>query len=163
MSIQIRPMRPGEEQAVSRIYALSWQSAYRGILPEEYLRALPEDRWVALLQNPPFHSLVLAQGDALLGTCGVSAARDAALAGWGEIVSLYLLPAWQGRGYGRALLQAGREALRAQGLSRHTLWVLAENRAARAFYERQGFRSSGDTLEEEIGGRPFTLLRYLAL
>ena len=34
---------------ISRIYARSWKSAYRGIVPQEYLDALPEDRWAPLM------------------------------------------------------------------------------------------------------------------
>jgi GNAT superfamily N-acetyltransferase len=51
---------------------------------------------------------------------------------------LYVAPAWQGRGIGRALLaraMADHRAMEA-GLS---LWVFAENRRARALYGRVGF------------------------
>jgi RimJ/RimL family protein N-acetyltransferase len=52
---------------------------------------------------------------------------------------LYLAPAWRRRGIGSTLLA---EALAAHG-GRLSLRCLARNHAARAFYERHGFRATG--------------------
>lgn len=75
-------------------------------------------------------------------------------------MSLYLLPAYIGRGYGKALLAAAVEALPAQGCRSVLLWVLAENRRARAFYERAGFHPGGAAMETVTGGKPLEELRY---
>src|SRR6201986_2388512 len=41
----LRPAEPDDAAAVARVHVCSWQIAYRGLLPEEYLDALaPEDR-----------------------------------------------------------------------------------------------------------------------
>ncbi|MFD6418241.1 GNAT family N-acetyltransferase [Streptomyces sp. NPDC060194] len=50
-----------------------------------------------------------------------------------------LLPAWQGRGYGRALMERLRVALVADGVPAVHLCMVAANTAARAFYDRLGF------------------------
>ena len=77
-------------------------------------------------------------------------------AGFGEdpalgpvLFHLYLAPAWHRRGIGAALLA---EALAAHG-GRLSLRCLARNRAARAFYERHGFRAAafGDGADTEEG------------
>lgn len=83
------------------------------------------------------------------------------MAGWGEVVSLYLLPSHMGRGLGRQLLAAALDALRRRGFPRAYLWVLEENRAARRFYERFGLRAGGQTLECAIGGRTLRECQYL--
>jgi GNAT superfamily N-acetyltransferase len=50
-----------------------------------------------------------------------------------------LLPGWQRRGYGRALMGAFLAALRAQGVGAVHLGMVTANTPARAFYDRLGF------------------------
>ena len=88
-----------------------------------------------------------------MGTSSVCPSRWEGCPGFGEIVSLYLLPEYMGRGFGKALLEAAVEALAGQGFREVLLWVLEENRRARRFYERAGFSCSGDRREDEIGGK----------
>lgn len=60
-----------------------------------------------------------------------------------EIVRIYALRAWQGRGVGAALMRAAIKA--ARGLGGETVWlgVWEHNPKARVFYERWGFRPVG--------------------
>ncbi|MHC3475487.1 GNAT family N-acetyltransferase [Streptomyces sp. 7R007] len=50
-----------------------------------------------------------------------------------------LLPEWQGRGHGRALMRAFLQALQDQGVPAVHLCMLTANTPARAFYDRLGF------------------------
>jgi ribosomal protein S18 acetylase RimI-like enzyme len=50
-----------------------------------------------------------------------------------------ILPEYQGRGYGRGLMQAELAALRRAGAPRVFLGMLTANAAARTFYEKVGF------------------------
>ncbi|MFG2629532.1 GNAT family N-acetyltransferase [Streptomyces sp. NPDC048473] len=50
-----------------------------------------------------------------------------------------LLPAWQRKGYGRALMRTFLAALRAKGVETVHLSMLRANTPARAFYDRLGF------------------------
>ncbi|MCX4537076.1 GNAT family N-acetyltransferase [Streptomyces sp. NBC_00841] len=50
-----------------------------------------------------------------------------------------LLPAWQRKGYGRALMRTFLTALRAKGVGAVHLSMLTANTPARAFYDRLGF------------------------
>ncbi|MFF7280392.1 GNAT family N-acetyltransferase [Streptomyces griseorubiginosus] len=50
-----------------------------------------------------------------------------------------LLPGWQGRGYGRALMTALFRALHERGVAAVHLCMLSANTPARAFYDRLGF------------------------
>ncbi|MEV4637125.1 GNAT family N-acetyltransferase [Actinoplanes sp. NPDC049548] len=50
-----------------------------------------------------------------------------------------LLPEWQGKGWGRALIAAFLDGLRAAGVARVHLGMAERNTAARAFYDRVGF------------------------
>ncbi len=51
-----------------------------------------------------------------------------------------LLPGWQGRGWGRALMDRFLSGLHAAGVSRVHLGMRPSNVAARAFYDRLGFK-----------------------
>ena len=57
----------------------------------------------------------------------------------------------EGRGVGRALLKAAEDWGRANGLSKLTLAVFTDNRHAKAFYERQGWRPELETWYKELG------------
>jgi ribosomal protein S18 acetylase RimI-like enzyme len=57
----------------------------------------------------------------------------------GHITDLIVAPEGEGRGVGRALMEWGEEWARAQGYDWLTLSVFAENRRARALYERSGY------------------------
>ena len=96
----------------------------------------------------------------IVGTAYIACARDEERAGYGEIVSLYLLPEATGKGYGRQLMLAALDKCRQDGMTAACLWVLAENHHARGFYERMGFRASGRTKTEAIGGDLLPLTEY---
>lgn len=139
--------------AVSGIYEASWKYAYRDILPGEYLESIPAGRWVSGLDFSDRIHLVMLDGGRYIGAACCCASRFSEFDGWGEIVSLYLLPSYMGRGCGRPLLEAAVSALAAQGYRNAFLWVLEENRRARAFYERMGFQHSGVCRADVIGGK----------
>lgn len=50
-----------------------------------------------------------------------------------------LLPAWQGRGHGRALMHTLLRALQDKGVPAVHLSMVTANTPARAFYDRLGF------------------------
>ena len=50
--MEIRKLHAGDDLfAVSRVYEESWRGAYRGLLPQEYLDALPAGNWVPYLEQ----------------------------------------------------------------------------------------------------------------
>ena len=159
--MEIRTIQSTDIGHVSSIYAQSWKAAYAGIVPQEYLDALKEDRWSPILTKSPFTSLVLLDGGRYVGTSAFGQARDAAMQGWGEIVSIYLMPQYFGLGYGDKLLDAVVSFLKQEGYGGIYLWVLAENRRARRFYERHQFRHNGDTKCIKIGGEDLPEVRYV--
>ena len=97
--------------AISRIYALSWKAAYKNIVPQQYLDELPENRWTNVLRNSVYDNFVMIKNDEYIGTSGICAARDEKMNGWGEIMSIYLLPEYFGKGLGKPLLENSISAL----------------------------------------------------
>ena len=159
--MEIRPLRETDSRLeVSRIYEESWKTAYRDIVPQAYLDGIPAGHWAEALDRAGWDTLVLTEGERLIGTSSVCASRWPDWAGFGEVVSLYLLPEFMGRGCGKALLAAAVNRLAGQGFQEVLLWVLEENRRARRFYERAGFAAPGDFLVDEIGGKPLREVLY---
>ena len=117
-------------------------------------------KWVPYLEQAGRESLLLLKGEKIVGTASCCASRTPELAGWGEIVSLYLLPEYWGNGWGKALLSAAVKQLESMGYRDLFLWVLEGNQRARAFYECMGFRPSGAYTEDEIGGMPVREIQY---
>ncbi|ROT27995.1 GNAT family N-acetyltransferase [Micromonospora sp. HM5-17] len=65
--------------------------------------------------------------------------------GWLMVVAMWTEPSWRGRGIGRQILAHVTGWAGTRGLRCH-LWVADGNPAARALYERYGFRSDGETM-----------------
>lgn len=146
---------------ISRVYAQSWKTAYKGIVPQDYLDAIVDNRWSPYLKYDLARLILAVDGDQIMGSTTYRAARDEAYDGWGEIISLYLLPAYYRRGVGTKLFQTAVDALRAEGYANIYLWVLEENAPARRFYEKNGFCFSGDVMTVKIGGTPLRECRYI--
>lgn len=60
------------------------------------------------------------------------------------LVDIGLLPAWRGKGIGRALLENVQQEARVSGAASIRLHVAQNNPAARRLYERSGFVATGD-------------------
>lgn len=157
--MEIRRLRESDSRLeVSRIYEESWKFAYQGIIPQNYLDGIPAGLWAQALDGRD--SLVLTEDGVPIGTACVCPSRWPDWPGFGEVVSLYLLPEHMGRGCGGPLLEAAVEMLAEQGFRDVLLWVLEENRRARRFYEQHGFSSAGDFMEQEIGGELLREMLY---
>lgn len=157
----IRNLRRSDDRlAVSRVYEESWKYAYRGIIPEDYLNSIPAGRWAAKLDDPGMRNLVMIEGEAIIGAASYCPARAAGMEGFGEIVSIYLLPEYMGKGCGAKLLAAAIDGLRQMDFHDIYLWVLEENLPARRFYEKHGFFAADIYLADNIGGRPLREVQY---
>ncbi len=124
---------------VSRVYAQSWKAAYRGIVPQDYLDGIPENRWSKILANGLSHLWIVSDGDRIVGSSTYAPARDEKYGGWGEIISIYLLPEYFHLGIGTKLLLASMNGLFSMGYRDLYLWVFEDNRSAHRFYEKNGF------------------------
>ena len=148
-------------EAIGEIYAQSWKTAYCGIVPQNYLDGLHGGMWAGVLSDSQYDAFVVCEDGKYIGASSICAARDEAMAGYGEIVSIYLLPEYFGKGYAAPLFNHVVNALLEKGYKDMYLWVLQENARAQKFYEKQGFSKHGDTLSFEIEGKEITDIRYI--
>ena len=151
--MEIRYVRPDDSLlAISNIYERSWKYAYQNIIPQDYLDSIPTGRWANSITKNGMKSLVL-----------IGKSRWEKYSDYGEIVSIYLLPEYIGKGYGASLLEKCVEELKNLGFDRILLWVLEENSRARSFYERNGFTCSGEYMNDTIGGKELKEVMYTYL
>ena len=82
----------------------------------------------------------------------------------GSVISatlLYMLPEASRKGFGGALLEECLCRMRQEGYTRFYLWAFDGNEAADRFYQKHGFRVSGESVSYSIGGAPVRELRYV--
>ena len=151
-----------EFSEVSNIYAKSWKAAYQGIVPQAYLDKLTSESWTMALKNSPFLNYILRDDGVLVAASAIGKARDSKYDGYGEIVSIYVLPEYFGKGYGTALFRFMTEKLPTLGYDKMYLWVLKENYRARRFYEKMGFKFNGDEKSTEICGEKLIEVCYIS-
>ena len=164
----VRAAEAGDAAQLAAVHVRSWQAAYRGLLPQEYLDQLnPADRaerWRRTLHGsslPQAGVLVAADDDQLLGFAGFGPSRDQnEEARVGELQSIYLLPQAWGAGLGQRLMAAVLEQLAAAGYAQATLWVLESNVRARRFYAMGGWAADGAVMQDVSRGFPVTEVRY---
>jgi len=120
-----------------------------------------EGRWMAerLLDEGTWALLALAGSDpvghiaftpARLRRAGQPWASATTIPGLGHLWQLFVLPAWWGRGVAPVLHAAAITELRAQGYEAVRLYTPALHARARRFYERRGWRASGEEWNEDL-------------
>ncbi|HVV27416.1 MAG TPA: GNAT family N-acetyltransferase [Rhizomicrobium sp.] len=139
----VRLARPEDAADLARIYIDSWHDTYAGVISHALLSAMSlrghTARWRAAIRG---HGTVLVAEDAQHGPVGLASlgpVRDASLGFEGEVYTLYVDPAFLGRGAGRALLTGAFDALKDRKLRSCLIWAHARNNAC-FFYEAMGGR-----------------------
>lgn len=153
----IRQATLQDAPAIARVHVESWQSTYRGLIPDSYLDKLSttarERMWTRILSATDDSSIVLVAVDEsgeIVGFINGGPERDNDPIYTAELYAIYLLDSCHGHGTGRALTQALTAHLVQLGYTTMLVWVLADNPTA-GFYQHLGahyLRSKRD----EIGG-----------
>ncbi len=161
----VREAREEDVDAIARVHIDAWKTQYRGIVPDAHLDALTYEaratRWrtiVPTLAENRRHLLVAERDGAILGFASGGAEREQGAPFDGEVYALYVDPARQRAGVGRAVFEASLVRLRDEGHRRIRVWVLSKN-PARGFYERLGGRACG-TKTDTIGGATLEEIAY---
>ncbi len=164
-TIDIRAATSVDASAIAEIHVASWRATYPGIMPASYLAGLSvEQRTIAwrdvLDAGRPRVALAFTEGEPR-GWIAYGPTRDSDKdPAWGEIEAIYLHPSHCDLGIGAALVAHARRSLHDAGHRWVSLWVLVENRRAKAFYEREGFVAEHDAKTFEIDGVPIEEIRY---
>jgi threonine dehydratase len=167
LRLTIRPLRPGDAEALGAVHVRAWQTAYRGLLPDAYLANLTAAQraahWAEVLGREPRPRgarLGAEQDGRVVGFILVGAAPGDAASRTGEVYALNVEPDSWGAGVGQALLAAGVGHLRDSGFAEAILWVHPGNVRARRFYEAAGWRPDGVGRRQELLGVEVDEIRY---
>ena len=146
---------------ISNIYENSWKYAYKGIVPQDYLDGIPKGRWAKSISREGMHNLVVTDNDKFVGTAGFCKSRWEKYSDFGELVSIYFLPEYIGKGYGKNLLDRCLDELKEMGFYKVLLWVLEDNFRARRFYSKNGFVCTDEYIDDNIGGKDLREIMYI--
>ncbi|HYZ56827.1 MAG TPA: GNAT family N-acetyltransferase [Streptosporangiaceae bacterium] len=147
----VRPATLADADAIGLVHVRSWQSAYRGKIPQDYLDgldpALRSQVWRrALEQGDPARGGVLVsvvEGGGITGFASFGPSRDGDTDPrmTGEVFAIYAAPGAWGTGTGRALMGGAVAELARLGYADAILWVLDANDRARRFGRLPGSRT----------------------
>lgn len=163
-SLQLRRAVGADARAVAEVHVASWQFAYRGILPSEFLDELDVKRRAILYSfdstRPEDPVTWIAVDRDVVGFVTTSGCRDADANGSGEIQALYVAPSRWRCGVGRELLNKGEHLLAEMEFAEASLWVLEANDRARLFYEARGWEPDGAIKTLSFTGVDVAEVRY---
>lgn len=160
--MEIRHLNQNDSKVeISNVYEESWKYAYKGIIPQCFLDSIPRGKWAASLEEKGRNTLVMFDNKRIVGTSSYGGSRFEDFKNMGEIISIYLLPQYIGKGNGKLLLDAVLENLVTLEYHEVFLWVLEENYSARKFYEKNGFVKTDKFLDDNIGGKPLREIQYI--
>ena len=180
--ITIRPAVTADAAAIATVRADSWRAAYDSLIPAATLAEATGPAsvraYTEFLTRRSCAGILVAEpqqpgpsGHTVIGFASFGPERDAAGqlgpppeaspsgSAAGELYAIYVQPAyWGGQAGWRLLTEAVSQAA-AQRYTSLSLWVLADNRRARRFYERGGFAVTGESqVLDDLGG--LTEIRY---
>ncbi len=162
----IREAGLADAVAIAQLHTHSWQTAYRGILRDDFLEGpLEENRrvlWHSRLSDSERTDqfvLIDTQGGAIRGFACAFLDADPE---WGCLLdNLHVVPDLKGQGLGRQLMTAVAERVwRTNPSSRLHLWAYEQNLAARRFYERLGGVINERHAEPALDGTKVNAVRY---
>lgn len=169
-SVSVRPATLADAEGIGLVHVRSWQSAYRGKMPQEYLNGLDPARraqvWRRIMEEtePSRGGLLVAvtEGGGITGFASFGPSRDSDTdpRGTGEVFAIYADPDAWGTGAGRALMTGTVAELARIGYTDAILWVLDTNDRARRFYTLAGWEEDGANKTDGNRGFNITEVRY---
>lgn len=167
MGIIIRKALPEDAYNYTICHISCWQSAYKGIVPDEFLKNMSAEkeqryeRYKKALTNPgDCEYYCVTYAERMIGFIIINKSRDADKTGIGEIWAIYLIEEFCGKGYGKELLDFAISELKRVEQKEIFLWVFERNNRARRFYEKYNLSFDG-TKREVNYGKPLVQLRYV--
>ena len=149
MNLTIKQMETPEEiEGKSFVHWQTWREAYDDLLPAEFQETMTLERCRFFSQKYPENTLIAMDGKKVVGFISYGNFRDEAIQA-GEIIALYVLKDYYGKGVSEQLMHAAFDVL--NHFSEIYLWVLKDNKRAIAFYQKMGFTFDGQEKILELG------------
>jgi ribosomal protein S18 acetylase RimI-like enzyme len=167
MGITIRKAIPEDAYDYTVCLISCWQSAYKGIVPDEFLNNMLTEkeqrfeRYKKNLADPgECEYYCVMYSERMIGFLIINKSLKEDKSNIGEIWAIYLIEEFRGKGYGEEVLNFAVNELTRTEPKEIFLWVFEENNRARHFYEKHNFSHDG-TKREVKYGKPLVLLKYV--
>lgn len=158
MVITVKQMETPEEiEGKSLVHWQTWREAYDDLLPADFQETMTLEKCRFFSQKYPENTLIAMNGKKVVGFISYGNYRDETIQA-GEIIALYVLKDYYGKGVSKQLMHAAFVAL--DQFSEIYLWVLKENKRAIAFYQKMGFTFDGQEQILKLG-KPVKELRMI--
>lgn len=159
MSVQLRTAVPADRNGVVAVFLACWRQSYAGILPQDTIDAMTDDRahamWSRILESHDGETVVAEHNAQIVGITRFQCDDET-----GIVHALYVDPDAQGMGLGRTLLSHATNTMTQTTQRELTLWVFAENAPSIRFYNSQGWLPDGETRVQEEFGAPELRLAF---
>ena len=158
MVITVKQMETPEEiEGKSLVHWQTWREAYDDLLPADFQETMTLEKCRFFSQKYPENTLIAMDGKKVVGFISYGNYRDETIQA-GEIIALYVLKDYYGKGVSKQLMHAAFVAL--DQFSEIYLWVLKENKRAIVFYQKMGFTFDGQEQILKLG-KPVKELRMI--
>lgn len=158
MVITVKQMETPEEiEGKSLVHWQTWREAYDDLLPADFQETMTLEKCRFFSQKYPENTLIAMDGKKVVGFISYGNYRDETIQA-GEIIALYVLKDYYGKGVSKKLMHAAFVAL--DQFSEIYLWVLKDNKRAIAFYQKMGFTFDGQEQILKLG-KPVKELRMI--
>ncbi len=151
-------------EKVAKIHLKSWKTAYCHFLPADLLHRLTVsefiETWEKIVATAGRLNRVYCDEQGIQGYVSY-ATRIEDNHKRGEIIGVYVEPKSWDLGIGRSLIKDALEWLQKQHCEIAYLWTIVENRNAREFYERIGFKSTKTIRTADRYGYAIREMKYI--
>ncbi len=158
---------PADAMDIAYIHVDTWQTAYRGMIPDSYLDTLSLAQrgnwWLSVLTDPNNKTFIFVADDNSgqpVGFVEGGPRHSEEVPYEGELYAIYVLKDHQGKGLGRDLFLSTVRELHKRGINNMVLWVLKDNDPSRRFYEAMGGELT-DEKQFELAGVTLTEVSYV--
>ena len=163
---KVREASKDDARGLAEVHVRSWQAAYKGQVPDDFLDSLSVDRrekdWRQTLNSPSNKVFVAEAEQEIVAFSSFGPVRDEGLDknSVGEVYAIYALEKFWDCGIGRRLMEASLTTLREMNCSTVKVWVLDTNQRAISFYQKFGFSAEGVQKVEARGEVKLREIRY---
>lgn len=139
----IRKMTKNDCKEVTHVITVSWNEAYKGIVPNEILDNMylnekeRTNKSINRFNENDNHQFVLEVDNKIVGYMNVGLTDDTEYDNCGEIHAIYIINGYKGNGFGKEMVEAGIKELKSMNCNKMLIGCLVGN-PTNDFYKHIG-------------------------
>ena len=144
---KILKARIEDSNNIAALIIAGWNSAYKGLIPDEYLKSMNKEelakRWEESIKNSP-NSYTYKINNKVMGVIKFGKAENSTEENIGEIMVLYVEPETKRNGIGTELFRFAQDELKKKGYKKMIVWCLKGNIEGASFYKKMKGKYIGE-------------------